>query len=129
YAGKANFDSALFLYRNSISISLKYHLELYRLDLIQSYNGIAAVYKATKKFDSAAWYSKKVFSEKIEKSYPIGLLKAANMLADIYESQNKSDSSLKYLRIALNINDSLFSREKTMAIQSIAFKEQEKQKE
>jgi signal transduction histidine kinase len=68
-------------------------------------------------------------NEKIEKNYPIGLLKAANMLADIYESQNKPDSALKYLRIALNIKDSLFSREKTMAIQNFAFKEQEKQKE
>jgi two-component system NtrC family sensor kinase len=51
------------------------------------------------------------------------------MLADIYESQNKPDSSLKYLRIALDIKDSLFSREKTNAIQNIVFKEQEKQKE
>jgi two-component system NtrC family sensor kinase len=129
YAGKANFDSALLFYRNSISISLKNHIDLYRFDLIQSYNGIASVYNATKKFDSAAWYSKKVFTEKIEKYYPIGLLKAANMLAEIYESQNKPDSSLKYLRMALDIKDSLFSRDKINGIQNIAFKEQEKQKE
>src|SRR5206468_965577 len=78
---------------------------------------------------SAALYSKKVLAEKIEKSYPLGLLKATNMLADIYDAQNKPDSALKYLRIANNIKDSLFSREKTMAIQNLAFKEQEKQKE
>ncbi len=51
------------------------------------------------------------------------------MLADIYQLQNKPDSTLKYLRIALNLKDSLFSREKTNAIQNLAFKEQEKQKE
>jgi two-component system NtrC family sensor kinase len=126
YAGKANYDSALFLYRNGASIALKHYIEW---DLIDNYNGIAAVYRATNNFDSAAWYSKKVLAEKIEKSYPIGLLKAASMLADIYGSQNKPDSSLKYLRIALTVKDSLFSREKTMAIQNLAFKEQEKQKE
>jgi len=126
YAGKAIYDSALFLYRNGTSVSLKNHMGT---DLIDNYNGIAGVYKATNNFDSAAWYSKKVLAEKIEKHYPLGLLKAANMLADIYESQNKPDSSLKYLRIALDIKDSLFSREKTMAIQNLAFKEQEKQKE
>ena len=105
---------------------LNYHIEI---DLIDNYNGISAVYKATNNFDSAAFYSKKVLAEKIEKRYPTGLLKAANMLADIYGLQNKSDSSLKYLRIALTVKDSLFSREKTMAIQNLAFKEQEKQKE
>ena len=126
YAGKAYYDSALFLYRNGISVSLKNHVGI---DLIDNYNGIAGVFMATNHFDSVAWYSKKVLTEKIEKRYPLGLLKAANMLADIYQSQNKPDSSLKYLRIALNIKDSLFSREKTNAIQNIAYKEQEKQKE
>jgi two-component system NtrC family sensor kinase len=126
YAGRANYDSALFLYWNGVSVSLKNHIES---NLIDNYNGIAGAYHATNNFDSAAWYSKKVLAEKIEKKYPIGLLKAANMLADIYGSQNKPDSSLKYLRIALTVKDSLFSREKTIAIQNVAFKEQEKQKE
>ena len=43
--------------------------------------GLPAFTKPQIILDSAAWYSKKVLSEKIEKSYPIGLLKAANMLA------------------------------------------------
>ena len=137
YAAKANYDSALFFYRNGVSASRE-KLESYsadwakvmtRPDLIDSYNGIAGVYKAMNNFDSAAWYSKKVLAEGIEKKYPIGLLKAANMLADIYGSQQKSDSTLKYLMIALNVKDSLFSREKTMAIQNLAFKDQERQKE
>ena len=137
YAAKANYDSALFFYRNGVSASRE-KLESYsadwakvmtRPDLIDSYNGIAGVYKAMNNFDSAAWYSKKVLAEGIEKKYPIGLLKAANMLADIYGSQQKSDSTLKYLMIALNVKDSLFSREKTMAIQNLAFKDQERQTE
>jgi two-component system NtrC family sensor kinase len=126
YAAKFNYDSALILYRNALSVSLISHK---KPDLIDSYNGIVAVYRAKNNFDSATWYSKKVLSEKIEKTYPIGLLKAASTLADIYESLNKSDSSLKYLRKAIAIKDSLFSREKTMAIQNVAYKEQEKQKE
>jgi signal transduction histidine kinase len=126
YAGKGIYDSALLFYRNGIPVAQKENIEP---DLIDNYNSIAGVYKATNDLDSAAWYSKKVLSEKIEKRYPIGLLKAANMLADIYDSQNKPDSTLKYLRIALTVKDSLFSREKTMAIQNLAFKEQEKQKE
>jgi len=114
YAGKGSYDSALFFYRNGISVALNESIEP---ELIDNYNSIGEVYKTINNLDSAAWYSKKVLSEKIEKRYPIGLLKAANMLADVYESQNKPDSTLKYLRIALSVKDSLFSREKTMAVQ------------
>ena len=126
YVGKGHYDSALYQYNLSIDLSLKNHTQIERVD---GYNGIALVYKIKGNPDLAAWYSKKVLAEKTEKSYPLGLLKAANMLADVYGSQNKPDSTLKYLRIALNVKDSLFSREKTMAIQNLAIKEQEKQKE
>ncbi len=126
YAGKGHFDSALYQYRLSISTSIRYHTLLERID---GYNGIALVYKTRGFMDSAEWYSKQVLNEKIEKSYPLGFLKATNMLADIYGIQNKPDSALKYLRRAINLKEGLFSREKTMAIQNVAFKEQEKQKE
>ncbi len=126
YAGKQIYDSALSLYLYGVTASQNY---LLKTNLVDNYNGIADVYKLTNNLDSAVWYSKKAFAEKIEKSYPIGLLKAANMLADVYGLQNKPDSSLKFLRVALAVKDSLFSREKTLAIQNLAFKEQEKQKE
>ena len=126
YAGKLNYDSALVIYRDGVSASIANQMIS---ELIDNYNGISGAYKATNNLDSATWYAKKILAEKIEKRYPLGLLKAANMLANIYGSQNKPDSALKYLRIAVAIKDSLFSREKTMAIQNLGFKEQEKQKE
>ena len=130
YAGKLQYDSAHFYYRNGVSASLKYPSEVTsQTDLIDSYNGIAGVYKAKNNLDSALWYSKRVLSEKVGVKYPIGLLKATNMLADIYGNQNKPDSTLKYLRIAINLKDSLFSREKTWAIQNLSYKEKEKQAE
>ena len=45
------------------------------------------------------------------------------------ESQNNDDSTLKYLRVSVSLKDSLFNREKTIAIQNLAFKEEQKQKE
>ena len=126
YASNKNYDSALFMYHTGIPVALK---SFSKPELIDNYNGIADVYVATNNLDSASWYCKKVLTERIEKSYPTGLLKATNTLAEIYSIQNKPDSALKYLRIALNIKDSLFSREKTMAVQNLAFKELEKQKE
>ena len=126
YASNKNYDSALFMYQTGVPVALK---SFAKPELIDNYNGIAGVYVATNNLDSAAWYCKKVLTERIEKSYPPGLLKATNTLAEIYRKENKPDSALKYLTMALNIKDSLFSREKTMAVQNLAFKEQEKQKE
>jgi len=126
FAGKAEYDSALVYYHIGIPASLNIHLETNVLD---GYNGIAAVSKATGKLDSAVWYAEKILTSKIAKSYPTSLLKAANLLSDIYEIKNKPDSALKYLRIALSSKDSLFNRQKMIAIQNLTYKEQEKQQD
>ena len=126
YAGKGNYDSALLYYRKGISFSIKSHTQIH---LIDNYYGIAEVYKAKGNLDSALWYSKKILTEKITKTYPAGLLKAATMLADIYESKNNPDSALKYLKTAIVIKDSLSSRQKTIAVQNLIYKEREKEKE
>jgi signal transduction histidine kinase len=126
YADKANYDSALFYYRMGIPLSIKSHTQTH---LVDNYYGIAGVYKAKGNLDSALWYSKKILTEKITKTYPAGLLKAANLLTDIYESKNNPDSTLKYLRTAIAIKDSLNNRQKTIAVQNLIYKEQEKQKE
>ena len=125
YARSGNYDTALIFYRKGIPLALRYHTEV---DLIDNFNGMAAVFKATGNADSALWYSKKVLAEKTTKSFPTALLKAADLLTTIYELKNKPDSALKYLRIATEIKDNLFNREKAIAIQNLTYKEQEKQK-
>ena len=126
FAGKAFYDSSLFYYRLSLPFSEDIHSETNKIDV---YNGMAKVYKEKNNADSAIGYAMKVLSDKMIKSYPVGLLKAANTLADIYEFQNKPDSTLKYLRLALTVKDSLFSKENAIAVQNIFFREQEKQNE
>ncbi len=126
YTSKAEYDSAKFYYQAGIPPAIANNIVL---DLIDLYNGIAEIHKIKNNLDSATWYSKKVLLEKNGKNYPLGLLRTVKMLADIYELQNKPDSALKYLRSAILLKDSLFSREKTMAIQNLAYKEREKQKE
>jgi signal transduction histidine kinase len=126
FAGMAKYDSALFYYRMGIPVAIQYD---FGTDLVDNYYGIAGVYKATNQPDSAIWYAKKILTGNIRVLYPVSLFKAANMLADIYESTGKSDSTLKYLRISIALKDSLFNREKTIAVQNLTYKEQEKQKE
>src|SRR5882672_1809977 len=82
YAGKAYYDSALFFYRASIPVSDDVKMELNKVD---AYNGMAKIFKEKSVPDSAILYAKKVLSEKITKTYPQGFLKAANLLAAVYE--------------------------------------------
>jgi len=126
FAGKARFDSALFYYRMAIALSANNYWEIH---LVDSYNGVAAVYKATGRQDSAVWYAQKVLAAKVAKSYPISSLKAANLLSAIYELKNRPDSTLKYLKMAIGLRESLFNREKIMTIQNLQYRELEKQKE
>ncbi len=122
----AIYDSALYYYRRSMPFSVEMNMKIYVLD---AYNGTAHVFKEQRQSDSAIWYAKKVLADKLTKAYPAAKLKAANLLADLYESKKATDSSLKYLRIAENLKDNIYSREKTSAFQNALLKDQEKQKE
>ena len=62
FVGKANYDSALYYYRWAILVSANSDNDVYVTD---DYNGIAAVYKATGKPDSAVWYAEKVLAAKV----------------------------------------------------------------
>lgn len=126
FAAKGNYDSALRYFHLSIPYSEKSRLDINKIDV---YNGIAVVYKTISRLDSAILYAKKVMDENSPKKYPASYLKSANTLADVYQLQHIPDSTLKYLRIAYSINDSLFNRDKTIAIQNIFFNEKEKEKE
>jgi signal transduction histidine kinase len=126
WSKKGRYDSAMFYYRKAIPLAFQNHTEI---DLIDIYYGISVIFSKKGNLDSAAWYAKKALAEKSGKTYPIGLLRAASILADLYETQNKPDSALKYIKTSIVLRDSLFNREKTTAFQNLAYKEQEKQKE
>jgi two-component system, NarL family, sensor histidine kinase UhpB len=126
YASKSDYDSALFFYWKSIAESPPLHLDVNTIDC---YNGLASVYKATGKLDSSVFYARKIIVSRTARFYPTSQLKAANLLSDIYARQNAPDSTLKYLRMATGLKDSLFNREKMLAIHGLLYKEQEKQQE
>jgi two-component system sensor histidine kinase UhpB len=126
FAGRSEYDSALYYYKLSLSTSQAIHMELNNLDV---YNGLAKIYKSKSRLDSAICYATMVAANKTAKSYPVGRLQASNLLTDIYEMKNKPDSTLKYMRMAIIIQDSLYNKDKMLAYQNIIFKDQEKQRE
>jgi signal transduction histidine kinase len=126
FRANALYDSALCYYRKSIPFSDGTSRRIYILD---AWNGIAHVFKELQHPDSAMVYARRVLQDRLTRSYTAARLDATNLLADIYETGNKPDSSLKYLRLAANLKDSLYSREKTAIFQNALLREQENQKE
>lgn len=125
FEAKAMYDSALHYYHMGIPINEELNM---KVRTIEAFVGVAKSHKGKNNPDSAIWFAKAVLKERIT-NYPAGRLKATNLLADIYESLGKTDSSLKYLRMAVTLKDSLYNHEKTIAFQNSLLREQEKKQE
>ncbi len=117
---------ALEFYNKTIPLAIR---DNFQIDILDAYNGIAHVYLNEGKTDSAIYFSKQTLLQKWGKAYPIGMFNASTLLADIYESKNINDSTLKYLKITINLKDSLFNQQKTREAQSFSFNEQLYQQE
>ena len=121
-----HLDSANYFFDRGIAGAKVNRTEI---DLVDLYHGKAQVYQSKNQLDSAIFFARKAMLEPFGKYYPRGVLNAITTLSDLYETKHQPDSTLKYLRAAISLRDSLFNREKTMAIQNLAFKEQEKLKD
>ncbi len=126
YAKKGAYEMALYYYQQAIPLAKENHVQI---DLLDVYNGMAVLYKSIGKTDSALSYAHKSLQQEWAKSFPLGVLKGAGILANIYQTEKKTDSALKYLNLTLSLKDSLFSQEKTRAIQNLAFTEQLRQQD
>jgi two-component system NtrC family sensor kinase len=60
---------------------------------------------------------------------PHGVLDALTILARDYRLKNTNDSALKYLELRVALNDSLFNKGKSRAIQALTFSEELRQRE
>ena len=116
---------ALEFFKQAIPLSIT---GSFGVDILDAYNGIAKIYLSEGKADSAISYSNQAL-QKWAKTHPAGMLPAATLLAHIYESKNVKDSTLKYLKLAISLNDSLFNQQRTREAQSFAFDKQLHQQE
>jgi len=126
FAGRKEYDSAVFYLHKGIDVSKSIN---FFPDEIDCYNNLANLFQTLHQPDSAILYATKSLTHEFSKSYRDGLFKASTLLASVYESKNKPDSALKYLKVAIEIKDSLFNRQKTIAIQNLEFSERQKQQD
>ncbi len=123
---KKNYKEALSYYWSGIPICIN---QLNYLDLVYLYNSIAQLYYETGNIDSSVYYAKKVLNVSQFTSYQRGAFEAFTILTKDYKLNQQNDSTIKYLELSIALNDSLFSKEKTRAIQNLTFNEQLQQQE
>jgi tetratricopeptide (TPR) repeat protein len=114
------YDSALYYYRTALPL-------VGNKDIVETYNGIAILYKETRKLDSSIYYATEVLQRWKFVSYQRGILQSANILADAYKEINQRDSAIKYLELSVTMNRNMFNQENERDIQNIAFNEQVRQ--
>ena len=97
--------------------------------LSNAYNGIAEILEKKKQIDSAIFYSRKALNLVQNSSFQSEILVSDTLLSRFFGLKNNSDSALHYFKLAKPISDSLESHAKANEIQSLKFKEQERQQE
>jgi two-component system, NtrC family, sensor kinase len=116
YERKGDIGKALELYRAAIKV------EMGRVHFSFGYNRIASAFRLAGQLDSSTFYARKVVDGGA--AFPANVIEAGELLVGIYKSKHVTDSALKYQDIVIAAKDSLFSREKVMQMQGLAFSEQ-----
>ena len=120
------YDSALYYYRKSLPYAKELNL---KTNIIRVHNGMAKIFSARHEPKTAIAHAKIVLGDRVTNAYPSEKILAAILLADVYEGEKRMDSSLKYLRISVNLKDSIYNREKTTAFQNLLLKDLNRKKE
>src|ERR1700722_11122480 len=97
--------------------------------MMDNFSGISTAFMKTGQLDSSIFYARAALALSRQTHYSLGQLAALNLLTTAYTSQNKTDSIAKYLSLTVAAKDSLFSRQKIIQIQSIAFDQQLREQE
>lgn len=126
YLKREDYSNALNYYRKSAPILEKVN----DLNTLAECNlGLAKVYKAIGKLDSAGYYAKKVYDLTIKNEFFARAVDASALLVQIYKKEKRIDSAFAYQEISINLSNSIDSKERAKEVQSITIAEDFRQKE
>jgi two-component system NtrC family sensor kinase len=97
-------------------------------DLTNLYQSISTLYRSAGDIDSSIHYATSGLQIARLKSFEKEHFVLCSLLADLYDGV-KSDSTLKYYKLAMVAKDSLFNKEKTKQVLSVQFDEELRQQE
>ncbi len=109
YSKMNNTRMALSLFRRAASLAYSQNVIK---DVIDSYNGMAEVFKTTMQADSVVYYAYKVMELSKASKYKRGALDASRLLSEMYEKEGNTDSAFRYYKYMMATKDTLFNQEK-----------------
>ena len=91
--------------------------------------GSARLFKQEGRNDSALAYAYQAIIAARSAKLTVRQMDASNFIESIFESNKMADSSLKYLKLTIALQDSLYSQEKSKAVQNMTFEENIRQQD
>jgi signal transduction histidine kinase len=80
-------------------------------------------------FDSSLYYSNLAYYTSSKNNFPHYALDAAKLIVELYESQKKPDSVVKYMNAMIIANDSIFSQTRIKKFEAVEYTEELRKKE
>jgi signal transduction histidine kinase len=120
YIKEGNYQMAFHEYHQALVLAAKENIGK---DIMDIYNGLAKAHAKSGQTDSAIFYAKKSVELAKTTPYPLAVLNASNLLSNIYKSQQKTDSLIKYMEFSTVIKDSMFNQQKVSEVENLSFNE------
>ena len=97
--------------------------------LARNYNDLATLFYRTGHLDSSIYYARISLEICQQHKFSEYALNASSLLTDIYESQNRPDSTIKYMKIKLASKDSVLGQSKVKEFQKVVFDDEQRKQE
>jgi signal transduction histidine kinase len=95
----------------------------------EDYRRIAEAYKSSNKIDSAIYNAKEAFEQAKLDRNPDLVQRVTSLLAQMFLSKGDFKEAFNYQQIMISAQDSLFSQQKTLQVQNLAYNEQQRTQE
>ena len=119
YAKQKKYDSAFYYVRTGIAIASQRNKQqaVYKDGLI----AISSLHWEMKHIDSAFYYAEIAFKLSEQIMNRVQMIRAAELLAEIYHAKKRPDSAYKYLSFSMLLKDSILNSEKMVKMQNLGF--------
>ena len=97
--------------------------------LARNYNDLATLFYKTGHLDSSIYYGRISLEICQQHNFSEYALNASSLLTNIYESQNRPDSTIKYMKIKLASKDSVLGQSKVKEFQKVVFDDEQGKQE
>jgi two-component system NtrC family sensor kinase len=91
--------------------------------------GMAKIFMKLGQPDSGLYYARQSIAAGRHGGFTAQVLAASQFLTEYFEKQGRLDSAFRYQKMSITAKDSLFSQEKTKAVQNLSFAERQRQQD